>query len=226
MSGSGPQMRAQGLRGTVALVGFIALIVIAAMFGGCGLIGSPVDSSNAGNDTPDTASAGTSFSAPASMPPAEPLPRGTATPTLPLPSLDTASQKDAGQVSRAALTVMYTYDTTTDTTTQDAVLRAAPWMTGEYAATQREHLSRSAPGLLWATWREHRAYTETTLRPGTEAAPSDTATSAFRQWLVTYTPVGRDGWRGDPITEVAYVVLERATASEPWRVSDMRVSPS
>ncbi|UGQ10360.1 hypothetical protein LO772_26365 [Yinghuangia sp. ASG 101] len=226
MSGGGPQMRAQGLRGTAALVGFVALIVIAAMFGGCGLIGSPAESSNAARDTPDTASPATTFSEPATLPPAQPLPRGTATPTLPLPRPADVPQGDAAKVSSAALTVMYTYDTTTDTTTQDAVLRAEPWMTPEYAATQREHLSVAAPGLEWATWREHRAYTAPTLEPVTEEAPSDTATAAYRQWLVTYKPVGRDGWQGAPVTVVAYVTLERATASDPWRLSDVRVNSS
>lgn len=226
MSGGGPEMRAQGLRGTAALVGFVALIVIAAMFGGCGLIGSPAESSNAADDTPESSAPATTFTDDSTLPPAQPLPRGTATPTLPLPKPADVPQTDAGKVSSAALTVVYTYDTTTDTTTQDAVLRAEPWLTPEYAAIQREHLSVAAPGLQWATWREHRAYTVPTLEPGTEEAPSDTATAAYRQWLVTYKPVGRDGWQGDPVTVVAYVALSRAKASDPWRVSDLRVSSS
>lgn len=223
MSGSGPQMRAQGLRGTAALVGFVALIVIAAMFGGCGLIGSPAESSNAANDTSAPA---TTFSESAVPSPPQPLPRGTATPTLPLPRPADVRQTDATEVSSAALKVMYTYDTTTDTTTQDAVLRTEPWMTPAYAATQHEHLTVAAPGLEWATWQEHRAYTVPTLEPVTEEAPSDTATAAYRQWLVTYKPVGRDGWQGEPVTVVAYVAMERAAASDPWRVSDVRVNSS
>ncbi|MGW0659361.1 hypothetical protein [Streptodolium elevatio] len=223
MSSDGPGMRAaQGLRGTVALLTFLALIVGAALFGGCGLIGKAGKTSGAGDDTP-AASSSPSRTAPATVPPAQPIPRGTATPTLPLPSTAKVAQSDASAVSSAALTVMFTYDTTTDTTSQDAVLRAQPWLTEEYAATQREHVSVSPPGADWTTWTEHRAYTAPVLERGRDQAPTDTATTAYRQWLVRYTPTGRDGWKGTEVTVVVFALLTRQSAADPWRVSDMLV---
>lgn len=223
MSSGGPGMRAaQGLRGTVALLTFLALIVGAALFGGCGLVGQAGKASKAGDDTPSASSPPPS-TAPVTVPPAQPIPRGTATPTLPLPSTAKVAQSDATEVSSAALTVMFTYDTSTDTTAQDAVLRAQPWLTEEYAALQREHVSVGPPGAEWTTWTAHKAFTAPVLERGRDQAPTDSATTAYRQWLVRYTPQGRDGWKGDETAVVVFAVLTRAKASDPWRVSDLLV---
>ncbi|NUU19910.1 MAG: hypothetical protein HOV68_00080 [Streptomycetaceae bacterium] len=221
MSGGGSEMRASGLRGTVALLAFLALLVGAAMFGGCGLIGKSDRDDKAGDAAASSSSAAPA--APTSVPPAQPIPRGTATPTLPLPRMDKVQQSDATQVSGAALTVLFTYDTTTDTTSQDAALRAEPWMTAEYAAAQRDAVVVAAPGAQWSMWAAHQAYTVPALEPGREAAPEDSATEAFRQWIVRYTPAGRDGWQGQPTTAVVFVTLSRGTANDPWRVSDLLV---
>jgi hypothetical protein len=216
-------MRAGGLRGAVALLAFLALLVGAALFGGCGLIGNEKRDGKAEPAASASASSPTRPPAPSSVPPAQAIPRATATPTLPLPRMDKVVQSDATQVSAAALTVLFTYDTTTDTTTQDAATRAEVWMTAAYAAAQREAVVVAAPGALWTTWAAHKAYTVPALEQGREPAPSDTATSAFRQWLVRYTPAGRDGWQGEPTLVVAFVTLSRATANDPWRVSDLLV---
>lgn len=221
--GGRPQMRAaaQGLRGTVALLLFLGLVVGAAMFGGCGIAGKANRSSNTNKTSPTPSTSTPAPTTPASVPPAQPVPRGTATPTLPLPRLDKVVQSDATQVSSSALTVFFTYDTTTDTTTQDAAVRAAPWMTAEFAASQRGAVLVSGPGAQWQLWTTHRAYTAPALEQGTESAPSDTPTTAYRQWLVRYAPVGRDGWQGEQTLVVAFVTLVRASANDPWRVSDL-----
>ncbi|WTW93784.1 hypothetical protein OG216_10505 [Streptomycetaceae bacterium NBC_01309] len=224
MSSGGPGMQAaQGLRGTVALLTFLALIVGAALFGGCDIIGKASKTSGAADDTPAASSSAPTTTAPFTPPPAQPIPRGTATPSLPLPSTAKVAQSDATAVSSAALTVVFTYDTTTDTTAQDAVLRAQPWMTEAYAAVQREHVSVSPPGADWTTWTEHRAYTAPVLERGRDQAPTDTATTAYRQWIVRYTPTGRDGWKGSEATVVVFAVLTRPSVTDPWRVSDMLV---
>ncbi|MDI2125834.1 hypothetical protein [Yinghuangia seranimata] len=225
---SGPGMSsgaggAGGMRGAVAVLAFVALLVGAALFGGCDLVGK--ETTSRGGDaaaTAATSASGTSASpSPVSVPPAEPIPRGTATPTLPLPSLDKTAQNDPGAVSQAALTVLFTYDTTTDTTAQDAAVRAEPWLTPKFAASQRQHTVVGAPGAGWTTWASHKAYTTTALEAGHEETPSDQPTAAYRQWIVRYTPVGRDGWKGEPTTVIAFVTLARATANDPWRVSDL-----
>ncbi|WP_436774449.1 hypothetical protein [Yinghuangia sp. YIM S09857] len=224
MSSGGPGMRAaQGLRGTVALLTFLALIVGAALFGGCDIVGKAARTDDAADDTPAASTSSASNAAPATVPPAQPIPRGTATPTLPLPSTAQVAQSDATAVSSAALTVMFTYDTTTDTTAQDAVLRAQPWLTEAYAAVQREHVSVGPPGAQWTEWTGHQAYTTPALERGRDQAPPDTATTAYRQWLVRYTPTGRDGWKGNETAVVVFTVLTRPSATEPWRVSDMLV---
>ncbi|MCF2528105.1 hypothetical protein [Yinghuangia soli] len=222
MSG-GAEMRAQGLRGTVALLAFLALIVGAAMFGGCGLIGKG-RTANTGNETPAAPATGTGTASrpPVSVPPAQPIPRGSGTPTVPLPRLDQVPQSDPTAVSAAAVTVLYTYDTTTDTTAQDAAVRAEPWFTSQFAASQREHVAVAPPGAEWTTWTAHKAYTAPVVEAGRDPAPGDTPSKAFRQWLVRYTPTGRDGWKGETVTVVVFVTLSRAIPSDPWRVSDLR----
>jgi hypothetical protein len=220
MSGGSPQMRAQGLRGAVGLLVFLALLVAAALFGGCGLVGKAARSSHA------DASASPSAPGPApivSVPPAQPIPRGSGTPTLALPSPDPTVQSDPTTVSQAALTVLFSYDTTTDTTPRDAALRTIPWMTDKYAAAQLEHVVVAPPGADWNTWAEHRAYTTPTLVQSNESAPTDSQVLAYRQWVVSYTPTGRDGWRGTESVVVVFVSLTRGSPAEPWRIADLGV---
>ncbi|NUP34832.1 MAG: hypothetical protein HOU01_24435 [Streptomycetaceae bacterium] len=218
MSGGSPQMRAQGLRGAVGLLVFLALLIGAALFGGCALIGKQNRASDAG------ASPSASTLPPiVSVPPAQPIPRGAGTPTEPLPSLDAQASADATAVSQAALTVLFSYDTMTDTTAQDAAVRAQQWMTDRYAATQREHVVVAPPGADWTLWTGHKVYTKPTLTQSHEPAPPDSDVLAYRQWIVRYTPTGRDGWKGTESLVVVFVTLTRATPAEPWRIADLGV---
>ncbi|MBH1934141.1 hypothetical protein I5Q34_07500 [Streptomyces sp. AV19] len=156
--------------------------------------------------------------------PAAPLPSttNTATPKGGVPTPGSVDQRDATAVSRAALTVMLTSDTTTDITPHDANLRAvrAGWCTEDFARQIRDTPPRSAPGATWTTWTRHRAYTTVNLRPAQDAGrPGDDATHALRQWSVTTTARGRDGWNGPPDIVAAFVELSRPADGDPWRVA-------
>ncbi|MFF0728735.1 hypothetical protein [Streptomyces sp. NPDC004134] len=134
---------------------------------------------------------------------------------------------DADAVSRGALTVLWTYDTAVDDGPGDAGLRAADagWLTAEYADRLRTGRPPPAPGARWREWAGHRASTSVALEPADEAAkPADTGTGAWRQWRVTATPAGRDGWRGAPVVVAAYVHLTRTAPGEAWRVAGVTVN--
>jgi hypothetical protein len=142
----------------------------------------------------------------------------------PLPRLDQVDGRDPAAVVRGALTVMWRYDTALDTTTNDAVLRATPWLTTPYAAAQREHAPLAAPGAQWLEWTAHQAYTAVTVTPVSDAAPENTSTVDHSQWLVTAVPVGRDGWRGMTQISTVFVLAARSGPADPWRVSGVHVA--
>ena len=97
-------------------------------------------------------------------------------------------------------------------------------MTKSYARQLGQHHARSAPGAQWGEWTKHRAYTTVELAKTEDAVkPADTDTVAWRQWTVTTTPHGRDGWKQKPTTVVAYVHLLRSAADTAWRVTGVTV---
>ncbi|WP_406517560.1 hypothetical protein [Streptomyces sp. NBC_00134] len=158
---------------------------------------------------------------------AEPLPPGkSGEPHGGIPSPADVDQTDATAVSEAALTGMFTYDTAIDTSRNDAGRRiaAAGWCTATYAAELKEAATRSAPGTGWTLWDRHQAYTTATLQQTEEAGkPADTDTDALRQWTITITPTGRDGWKGAAESRTAYVELIRPAAGKPWRLNAVTV---
>ncbi|SNR35819.1 hypothetical protein SAMN06265355_102119 [Actinomadura mexicana] len=119
-------------------------------------------------------------------------------------------------MSQAAVQVMWTVDAAIDRGQGDAYRRARPFLTPEYAAR-----SDAQPlGAVPSAWRDHRAYARVRLAPQTpeDGVPPDNARTAHRQWEVTVTPVGRDGWKGPSTRAVAFVTLTRG-AGDAWRVS-------
>lgn len=156
----------------------------------------------------------------------QPYPTGSAgTPRGPLTDPKQVDGQDPDAVTRAALTVMYTIDTTIDTTPHDATIRATPYLSDAYAAALRNHQAMTAPGAQWQTWTEHHAYTTVALQPAEDPGrPSDTATTAYRHYQITTTAHGDDGWTAPGTTAVAFVQLSRATAGAPWRIATLRIT--
>lgn len=215
-------MTPSGTRGATAAAAMALAAVLTAA--GCG---SGTDGARQGPATPSApAATGTGpYPTPSDAAEAAPLPAGSGgTPKGGVPKPDDVDQADADVVSKGALTVMRTFDTTVDRGPSDAEARAASagWLTDAYAARLSEHRPRAAPGAPWQEWAGHRAYTTVALQKAEDAAkPADTDTEAWRQWAVTTTPRGRDGWTGEPATVPAYVQLTRKAAGEAWRVDDI-----
>jgi hypothetical protein len=141
---------------------------------------------------------------------------------LPNPHKVDGNNPDA--VSRAALTVMWTIDTAIDQGGQhDAYLRAIPYLTDAYATQIRAQPPQT--GSAQTILAGHHAYTQVKLTQGhDDGAPPDTTTVAYRQWVITVTAIGRDGWKGPPVTNLAYLVLNRSGPRQPWRISLANIS--
>jgi hypothetical protein len=139
-----------------------------------------------------------------------------------LPDARRIDHGDATAVSRAALTVAWTIDTVIDQGQRDAFARAAPYLTPAYAAQLAQQPLQAAP----STWWDHRAYSKLQLEPidPDAGAPQDTTTSAYRQWRITNTPTGRDGWQGTPVKAIVFVTLTRANTGLPWRIAEITAS--
>lgn len=143
----------------------------------------------------------------------------TALPQGGLPDFRKVDQGNPTAVSKTVITVMWTVDATVDNGQRDAYLRAVPLLATTYAAT----ISNQPAGGLPATWRDHRAYARVQAvleEPKGDVEP-DTPTTAHRQWQITVTPIGRDGWKGALVHASAFVTLTRAAANAPWRVSNV-----
>ncbi|MFJ3883435.1 hypothetical protein ACIPW5_39050 [Streptomyces sp. NPDC090077] len=157
---------------------------------------------------------------------APPLPPGKGgTPRGPgLPDPSRIDQRDADAVGRAALTIMWTIDTTIDVSQHDATLRSLPLVTPQYAEQIKGTPPRSAPGADWAEWAAHHAYTTVQLQAADDAGrPADTTTEAYRTWIVTATPHGDPAsWTGKPQTVTVFTHLTRPDAAQPWRVEAVR----
>ena len=146
-------------------------------------------------------------------------PATTASP-LPTPEPGSIDQRDADAVGTAVLTTMWTIDTTVDRDQRDAALRAAGWLSPEYLAELRDG-PQPGTDADWTTWAAHRARTRPALTVGSDTRPPDSATHADRQWQLTVTPIGADGWRGRPLVMTAFVSLQRRGSGAPWRVTSV-----
>ena len=149
-------------------------------------------------------------------------PLQTSTPSADLPTPSRADGRNATALSKAALTVMYSVDSTADTGLRDAKLRAARYLTAAYKTEVEAEPVQYVP----QEWQRHRAYIAVDLEPirREEGAPSDGPTTAYRQWQVRTTPTGRDGWRGDALKFVVFMELTRSSRHAPWRVSNASAS--
>ncbi|MGW7002841.1 hypothetical protein ACWGCW_08430 [Streptomyces sp. NPDC054933] len=159
------------------------------------------------------------------LPSSQPLPSGKAgSPPVALPGPSSVNNQDPDAVSKAVVTVQWTVDTTIDSSQYQAELRSAPFLTADYLSALKSTPPLAAPGTQWSEWARHRAYTTVTARAEHDDQPADSAALARRQWGITVTPHGRDGWTGTPTTATVFVTMSRASSGSPWRVSAINVS--
>lgn len=209
-------------RGPVRAAAGATLVLALSGLSGCGNMPlTPGDSDKA----PANSAAGADETLPSTTPSLTQPPYPTGSPGVPRGPLPAnVDEADPDAVAQAALHVMYAMDTTIDTTPYDATVRAAPYLTPEYAAELKAHQPAMAPGAQWDTWTSHHAYTTAMVTPAEDPGrPPDTRTMAYRQYTVTTVAHGDGGYTdtsGPGAT--AFVELIRVDGG-PWRVTNLLV---
>lgn len=188
---------------------------------------APVASGTGPYPTPsDPTGAGSEPGTSASATPAAPSGSPVGTPKGGVPRAADVTRTDADAVGSGALKALWTFDTAVDSAPRAADVRAADagWLTREYATQLRSRQGESISDTQWRQWTDHRAYTTVALSAADDAArPADTGTEAWRQWIVTTTPHGRDHWRGEPAAIAAFVRLTRAAPGKAWQVAGVQL---
>ncbi|WP_158564094.1 hypothetical protein, partial [Jiangella anatolica] len=162
-----------------------------------------------------------------------PAPRQT--PTLPpgmrapepvvVPDPATVDGADPTAVAVAVLTAAYSFDTTRDASSEDAMERTQAWLAEPYDSSVydldglRQDVERD-----WEQWAQHQAFASiNAIEPHrTDVDTPDTATRAERRFYVRMTPVGRDAWNGALVEHQWFAFLERASPDDPWRVVELQ----
>jgi len=195
-------------------------VVVAAAASGCAPTASPAPAVTVPSSVPATPTA-----------PATPGPTTTARPFTPtpvptgrvgvpaggLPPTSTLTSADPDVVAAAGLTAYCRADTALDLGPADTHRRALPWTTEQLTAGIRGDRPVTGPGAAWTTLAAHHGYTTVTItRAYDDGAPTDTTGVVYRQFTVTTTPHGRDGWTGPPLTHTDYLTLTRTHSG--WRV--------
>ncbi|MEW2406310.1 hypothetical protein [Streptomyces griseoviridis] len=206
-------------------------LALALAVGGCARPGDGDDARAAGTErsaSPRPAASGTGpYPTPSdpvevSAPPASPA----GTPKGGVPRAADVRRTDPDAVGAGALKVLWTFDTAVDDGPSAAGLRAADAgrLTTGYADQLRSRRADSVGGAQWREWKGHRAYTTVGLTAADDAArPADSGDEAWRQWIVTTTPRGRDNWRGEATTIAAYVRLTRSGPGKAWQVAGVQL---
>lgn len=172
---------------------------------------------------------------PSDTPTAAPTPAPRQTPTLPpgmrqpepvvVPDPATVDGADPTAVAVAALTAAYSFDTAQDASSEDAMARVQDWLAAPYDSTayDLDGLSQDVQR-DWEQWSEHQAFASiNAIEPQTtDVDTADTATRAERRFYVRMTPIGRDAWNGALVEHQWFAFLERASASEPWRLVELQ----
>ncbi|MFF7357844.1 hypothetical protein ACFZA1_35240 [Streptomyces filipinensis] len=127
-------------------------------------------------------------------------------------------------MAKAIAMTTWTFDTKIDTSRADAQRRTVGWLTPDYAKSISAAQPVAAPDASWIAMADHHGFTTVTTRRAHDTAPDDTPTEAYRQFEVTVTPHGRDGWKGPAETWVEWIHLVRSGTGEPWKADNMRVA--
>lgn len=133
-------------------------------------------------------------------------------------------ERDVASVSRAFAVASFDSDTRIDKSPFDTQRRAARWASGQLAEQLRA--GGVAPGgAAWDRMAAHDGYTAVAARQDRDdGRPRDQLRRAQRGWVVSATPRGKAGWRGQTDTHVVFVTLTRSGEHQPWRVTASRVS--
>ena len=129
-------------------------------------------------------------------------------------------RRDPDAVAVAALTIWFTWSPDTDLGPVDAVARAAPLLTTDYAATAAGGRPINGPDAEWQRWASAGVVVTARVERGAERPPPETPEHAYRQFRMTQTPIDADHRPLPDIGSYVDVVLDQDDAG--WLVSAVR----
>jgi len=129
-----------------------------------------------------------------------------------------AVASDPSDVAREALKIIWAIDTRRDELPLDAALRAWSYLT---PACMRDLVGTSYQAMDFTEWAEHGVVTKASVTDDSLGHWTYTPTSALREWKVTVTPLGRDGWQGEKIRMSVTTKLVRLEMNDAWRVDEI-----
>jgi hypothetical protein len=118
--------------------------------------------------------------------------------------------------ARAALTVWFGWNTNTDRGPNDAAARATPLLSPRLVDAVTSTTSVTGPGAQWNQWAAKHATLTAEVAASPELVPEETATEAYRVFVVTQTARTPDGTEAGTRSTTANVLL-RHTA-DGWEV--------
>lgn len=135
-------------------------------------------------------------------------------------------ETNADAVAKAVAQTVLRRDTALDSSPQDAVRRAARWMTADLAA--RQDASVSGGGAEWTRLAINNGWTSTTEQADPEPAPDLGSLHALRRIYVTVTEHGAGAGQSTAGVQTWAVQMElvRPSAKAPWRVSRLEMQPT
>lgn len=136
--------------------------------------------------------------------------------TLP-PQVADVDRADAGDVARAALTVWFTWDTTTDAGPNDGSVRATPLLTVSLARMVSTEIPAQGPGGDWLRWSAQQARLIPTVSENAEPVPPQTAEKAYRSCVIDQAVTSPDGAVTDHRQSIVDVIL--TPGGRGWEVS-------
>ena len=145
------------------------------------------------------------------------------TTTLPTRS-PTVSMTTPVAVGAATVRAFYGYNTLTDTSTWDAVLRSTAYYTPVYAALTRSVHPQQTNDPQWDAWAAHHvvvAVQANRVYDGTP--PPNTPTRTYLEFEATLTPHGGHHLTGAKLVHFVWMSLVRANTAKgtPWLVDRM-----
>lgn len=127
---------------------------------------------------------------------------------------------DPNDVADAAALTLACHDTSSDTSSFDAMRRAAPLLDD----TLTDGLPTTAPAdAAWTEMSSHEAYTEVSVEAIImEEEPDLSAPPVILTRTTTATPTGKDGWKGTPETLTWSFTIDETTDGT-WIITDLTV---
>ncbi|NKR30201.1 hypothetical protein GS538_09115 [Rhodococcus hoagii] len=133
------------------------------------------------------------------------------------PEAANVAHGDASSVAEAAMTLWFTWDTTTDSGPIDGSVRATALLTPELARSVSTEVPAQGPGGDWLGWKTQKARLVPTVTASSEPVPPQTSSRAYRSYVVDQAITLPDGSVTGHVQSIVDVILVQG--ANGWEVS-------